>query len=298
MLSKSRVDILDFNHFKSEILTPESYVEAAKEVYDAGYEADEYPPYMVIYETVHRIFKEQCSIVDNGVDLSVLSSTLGALPRLTKLELSFCEAVEDDDATLSLFASGMTTAEESYEYHIRVVSDAIQFARNMGVAIYTICLSGFNLPYCHSWEVPKRTTLSESLRKLLEFVQILRLSGSNSPLELLSHCALNVHQLDMCCGVAKQSALKDYLETHKKSLRSIGFHDVHVELDRPNLSECGLSKLSSGMLCGILKVPPSACREADCGCLPFRKEGQRILLNEDRLQRSTESSAKRKFEEV
>jgi hypothetical protein len=106
-------------------LTPESYVEGAKDIYDAGYKADDYPPYMVIYETVHRICKEQHSIVDKGVDLAALSSTLGALPRLTKLELTFCEAAEDEDATLSFLASDMTIAEDSYEHHIRVVSGAI-----------------------------------------------------------------------------------------------------------------------------------------------------------------------------
>jgi hypothetical protein len=155
----------------------------------------------------------------------------------------------------------------------------------MGVSIHTICLSGFNLPYYSPWEVPKRTTLSESLRKLLEFVRILRLGRSNSPLELLSQCALNIHQLDMCRVIAKQSVLKDYLETNRKSLRSIGFHNVRVKMDGPNLPERGLSKLSPGVLCGILKIPPSACREADCGCLLLRKEGWRVLLNEDGLQR-------------
>jgi hypothetical protein len=62
-------------------------VETAKELYDAGGEADECPPYMVIYETVHSICKEQRNIVDSGADLSVLSSTLGALPRLTEVGL-------------------------------------------------------------------------------------------------------------------------------------------------------------------------------------------------------------------
>jgi hypothetical protein len=40
----------------------------------------------------------------------------------------------------------MTLAEESYEYYVRVVSDVIQSARNRGVAIHSISLSGFNLP--------------------------------------------------------------------------------------------------------------------------------------------------------
>ena len=52
---------------------------------DAGGEADEYPSYMVIYEALHDICKEQRSIIDKGVDLAVLCSTFGALPRLTEV---------------------------------------------------------------------------------------------------------------------------------------------------------------------------------------------------------------------
>ena len=253
-------------------------METTKEIYDAGGEADEYPSYMVIYETLHDVCKEQRSIVDNGVDLSVLSSTFGALPRLTEIGLSFCEAIEDD-SSLSPFTPGMTTAEDSYEYHLRVVSDAIQSSRNRGAAIHTINLSGFDLPYYHAWEVPDLSTLSESLRKLLESIQVLRLSHSSSPLELLSQYALDIYQLDMCCMVAKHNALEDFLEMNKRSLRSIGFHDVKI-IGSSRLES--LSELSLDMLCKMLKVSQSApCRAADCGCLRFRKEGWRVLLNDD-----------------
>ncbi|KAH6703074.1 hypothetical protein BKA61DRAFT_191912 [Leptodontidium sp. MPI-SDFR-AT-0119] len=280
----SRTEILDFSCFKYDLLTPDSYVETAKEIYDGGGRADEYPSYMAIYETLHDICEEQRSIVNNGVDLSVLASTFGALPRLTEVGLSFCEAIEDD-SSLSPFTLGMTTAEDSYEYHLRVVSDAIQSSRNRGVAINTISLSGFNLPYYHAWEVPELSTLSESLRKLLQSIRVLRLSYSSSPLELLSRCALDTYQLDMCCMVVKCNALEDFLETNKRSLRSIGFHDVTIT----ESSRLGsLSGLSSDILCKMMKVSQSSsCRAADCGCLPFRKEGWRMLLNgDDHPQRS------------
>ena len=69
-------------------------MEETKDLYDARYGAHECPPYMVVYDTVHNMCKEQHNIVDEDVDLMVLSSVLGALPRLTKVTLSFCEAVE------------------------------------------------------------------------------------------------------------------------------------------------------------------------------------------------------------
>ena len=252
---------------------------------DAGGEADEYPSYMVIYEALHDICKEQRSIIDKGVDLAVLCSTFGALPRLTEVGLSFCEAIEDD-LSPSPFTAGMATAEDSYQYHLRVVSDAIQNSRR-GAAINTLSLSGFDLPYCHVWEILDLSTLLESLRKLLQSVRVLRLSYSSSPLELLSRCALDIYQLDMCCMVVKRNALHDFLQANKRSICSIGFHDVTIT----ESSRLGSRpKLSSDILCKIMKVSPSSsCQAADCGCLPFWKEGRRMLLNGDNHPQRSET---------
>ncbi|KAH6662963.1 hypothetical protein B0J14DRAFT_621705 [Halenospora varia] len=265
-----KTEILDFNRFKSDLLTLDSYVETAKDIYDANGKADECPSYMR-------------SIVNYGVDRSVLSFALGAFSRLTNVRLSFCETIEDRDEQLSPFISNMTIAEESYEYHVRVVSDAIQSARNKGIVIHTISLSGYHLPYYYTWEIPDLSTLSESLRKLLESVRVLCLIGSSSSLELLSHCALDLHELDMCHVVAEYDTLQDFLETNKRSIRSIGFHDVEIiEPGRKLWSK--LVELSSSMLCEMLKVPQFVlCRAADCGCLRFWKEGRRLLLKDDHL---------------
>ncbi len=77
-------------------------MEIAKELYDGGDDADESPSYMVIYETLHDICEMQRNIVDNGDDLSVLSSTLGALPRLTEVGLCFNKPLKVEDPLLSL----------------------------------------------------------------------------------------------------------------------------------------------------------------------------------------------------
>jgi hypothetical protein len=83
-----------FDCFKSNFLTLDRYVEIAKELYGVGGEANDRSPSIVIYEIVHSSCKEQRSIVDNGVHLSVLSSTLEELPQLTDVGLSFCGATE------------------------------------------------------------------------------------------------------------------------------------------------------------------------------------------------------------
>jgi hypothetical protein len=107
------------------------------EYYDAGDPADNYPPHMAIYETLLIICEDQRGIMDKSVDVSVLSSVLGALPRLREVRLSFCDTVEQED----WFQSEMTMPVKSYEYHIRVISNAIESARNNGAVIHTIGLS-------------------------------------------------------------------------------------------------------------------------------------------------------------
>jgi hypothetical protein len=96
-------------------------VDIAKDKYNAGYEADEFPSYMAIYKTVHDICSKQRRIVDKGADL-ILSSIFCALPLLQEVRLSFCEVPEDDDCLLT---SDMIIKEEFYKQHLQVVSSAI-----------------------------------------------------------------------------------------------------------------------------------------------------------------------------
>jgi len=111
---------------------------------------------------------------------------------------------------------------------------------------------------------------------LLESVQVLPLIYSDSLLELLSRYALNIQWLDMCQITAKYDALADFLGTNRRSIRSIGFHDVRTT--RPNQRESRLSELYSDTPCRMPNVPHSMpCRTDDCGCLPFWKEGQRLI---------------------
>ena len=141
-------------------------MEQAKDLYDAGYEADEFHSYMAMYKTVHGICREQRSIVDEGADL-ILSSVFCALPLLQEVRLSFSEVLEDDGWLLT---PDMVIKNEFYKHHLQVVSSAIQRARSAGVAIHTISLLHFELPFYNSWEEPNLGPLSESLRQLLKNV--------------------------------------------------------------------------------------------------------------------------------
>ena len=269
-------------------------MDLAKDLYDEECEEDECPSYLAIYKTVHAICKEQRSIVDEGADL-VLSSIFEALPRLKEVRLSFCGVLEECGWVLQSLASDMVMEEEFFNHHLQVVTNAIQSARRGGVAIDTISLLDFDLPYYDPWEVPDLRTLSESLRRLLGHIEVLRLRGSGCVLELLSQFALDLHQLDMCGVVVAEKALKDFLQTNKKSLRSVGFHEVKIS---PSQLE-SRRPMSPSMLCSALNVPPSTpCHAADCGCLPWWKQGSRLVLSHDYSQHSAGTPAKRKFDDL
>lgn len=147
-------------------------------------------------------------------------------------------------------------------------------------------------------EVPDLSTLSESLRQLLEDVKVLRLRESKCVLKLLSHCALDLHQLDMCRVAAADTALADFLETNK-TIRSIGFHRAKISTSGQLLTSS--HPMTASILCSMLDVPQSTpCRADDCGCLPWWKEGSRLVISvisDDRLQHSG-TSAKRKFDDM
>lgn len=267
-------------------------MDIAKEKYDEGYEEDEIHSYMAIYKTVYDICSEQRSIVDKGADL-VLSSIFCALPLLQEVRLS-PKVLEDDGCLLS---SDMII-EDFYEHHLQVVSSAIQSAIGVGVDIHTVSLLDFTLPcrysFYQSWEKFCLPLLFGSLEQLLKNIKVLRLRGVHSGvLELLSHCALDLHHLDMCGVVASEKVIKDLFETNKKSLRSIRLHDV--ELFGLNHQVLPASILCHKLL-GVL--PTMLYRVADCDCPLQRKEGWWPMVGDSRSQLSTGTSAKRKYDEL
>ena len=111
-----------------------------------GYEEHEFHSYMAIYKTFYSICREQRSIVDEGADL-ILSSVFYALPLLQEVRLSLYEVLEVDDWLLT---ADIIIKEEFYKHHLQVVSSAIQTARSAGVAIHTVSLLHFELPFYDS----------------------------------------------------------------------------------------------------------------------------------------------------
>jgi hypothetical protein len=283
---------LDFNNFKSNIFTPENYVDDNKNLFDTGCPADNCPSYMAIYDSLHSLCREQHEILGSNTDLMTLSCAIRALPKLTAFRLNFCEASvvsnRDPEWAESYLDSDMTMAEKSYEHHIGVAANAIGSARNSGVSIRILHLSGFELSRYSPWRKALNLgTLSASLRGLLDQVQVLRLSYSGFPLELLSRYTLNLCELDMCCLTVKQAALEEFLAANTKSVLSIGFHNVIVTSGHLGLTPKRF-KLSPELLCSMLKVAPSSTlyKTAGCECPLFRERGWRLLLRDNLSSRS------------
>ncbi|PGG99691.1 hypothetical protein AJ80_09305 [Polytolypa hystricis UAMH7299] len=265
-----KTNILDFDCFKSNIFTPEDYMEEAKDLYDTGYPADKCAPYIVIYNALRRVCEEQRNIVDSSLDPTLLSSALAALPRLKELSLCFCETVERTQEWLEPYlALDMNIIPESPQMPSRTPE--------------------IMLPYHGPWEIPNLGTLSESLAGLLGQVQTLHLTRCGHLLELLSHCTLNLHRLDMCHVI---------LEANSKSIRSIRFHDVQL------IGEDRLETLSHGLspelLCSMLDMAPMSVlsRAVGCQCLPFWEKGWSLLLGDDRSRCRVGGSSKRKLSDV
>lgn len=266
------VGILDFDTYKRDILTPELSVEIAKDLCDAGREADEYPPYMAICQQLNSICREQRDIIDGGVDSLVLPETLRALPHLTEVEL-----VSDHPlAYENWFLPEMAREEKSWEHHIRLLSQAIESARCKGIDINEISLTGFRFRYGRQRELRDVKSLADSLVSLLLHIPVLRLTGSRDVVWLLSKCPLAIKRLDICGLLCEEHILTEFLVMNK-SVQSIGLHDVTIySLDQ---HPAEFVPLSPATLCSFLGLPRSTPSwEADCGFLPFRKEGWRVLL--------------------
>ena len=240
-------------------------------MYDEGYGVD--PSYMIIYDTLHSTCEEQRSIADEGVDYTTLSSVLGALPCLTEVCLRFRWTVRGQERLgRYVHFQHMIMPDRSCQHHIRVVSNALRRAIYSGVRAQAVNLLGFKLWARDVQQDYFLNRLSRPLTELLRFVQILRLTASHSALEVLSLCTLDIHQFDMCSAVVNYEKLEGFLEGNKKSIRSIGFHNV--QMIKSSHRDVEISDLSSDVLRCMLSMSQSTpCQAADCGCCGSRENG-------------------------
>jgi hypothetical protein len=140
-------------------LTPDTYVQDAEFFYNEDNLDYRWPPYIKIYHSARSICEEQHDIMEEGLDVANLSSVLGALPQLKEVGLDFRK-----EELPGLSSSDISMAEKSHEHHIRVISIAMEKARNCGISIDSLSLQGPKIPDCEGRD---HKTLSEVLSKLV-----------------------------------------------------------------------------------------------------------------------------------
>lgn len=228
---------------------------------------------------------EQCGIVDGGLDYTILSSVLGALPRLREISLNFDQIPRGQEwLTTFLQYSKMTMYDRSCLHHIRVVSSALRRARNRGIQVATVNLSGLSCSARDTRQDYFCRRLSEPLTELLASVQVLRVAQCVNVVQVLSQCVLTLHHFNMCRMYVPDESLKVFLDRNKKSLRSIGFHNVST--CQPAHVGIIFCKLSLDMICGMINVVAHSTpsQDADCeGCLTPGAKGWTLVFEPDHM---------------
>ena len=219
-------ETMDFEFFRRNIFPPEDYSELFSRTYDGEYLDEVHIPYMLVYDTFSGICREQRGIVERCEDATALSAIFKRLPKLTELDLCFCQTLAKEH-WVPLFMD-QTVERNTYGHHFRVISEALKVGIDYGTSIHTFHLSGLELPYYCSLRTLEAQSLSAYLYGLLRCARSLRLSGSGSPLKPLSYTTLRLQWLDLCCVIVTQATLDAFLWKNASSIRSIGFHDTRL----------------------------------------------------------------------
>ncbi|KAJ5183278.1 hypothetical protein N7492_000894 [Penicillium capsulatum] len=288
-------ELLSYATFKTQILTPEDYVDVHEAWDDAvllndwddlGYDVRFHTSYTLVYKTIRRMCAEQRQIIETGRDSALLSLAVQRLPKLTELGLVFCKTLTGVDLVESHLDLHMTMEKNTYEHHIQMVSNALNYAKKCGASVHSIQLIG--LSFSSPWQMPDTQFLTDVLTELVKHVQNLQLIRSNSALESISHATMNIHGLDLCSIEATHSTLESFLRTNAGSVHSLGIHNVMV-IDE-NLR--GRANLSPDIVRNMTDIPVHKANRLPCRC---SSQGcWKLVLNHDHHQFAPEAT-KRKW---
>lgn len=207
---------MDFEYFKTHIPSPEAFLSKSNNKLDQGYPTEMHIPYTQVYNRFKDICTEQHGILERFEDSTVLSAALKQLTNMSELCLYFRRTPVKND--WMEFYMDHTVGEMTLKHHFKVISNAVMVGRVDGTFIRTLCLQGLELPYHFSRQTSEGQALRTHLCNLLEYAQTLRLSGSGSPLKLLSCRTLPLRQLDLCRLTVTQSSLDEFLQNNASSI--------------------------------------------------------------------------------
>jgi hypothetical protein len=265
------VEIVDYEYFRSSVLTPENYTAEAKRHYDYGYPPKQYPHYMTIFLSLQKICKKQTLIIERGLDQEALAMAFRAFPYLRELTMHFCVTM-GTTSWLELYVDlAVSVTEKSYAHHLQVILDASCARSRWGLSqVNAIHLLGLQVQNGQHFDISELMSLSASLRELMSSTRVFKVTRSDSALDLLSHCELNIEQFDMCETMVNYRTLKRLLTTNRKSICSIGFHNVLVS-GMP-LQDQTLPFLNVDLLCQLIDSQEGMQgQEAYCHCCSQQK---------------------------
>lgn len=265
----------DFEFFKSSILTPEVYVGVAKSRFDLGFRPTQCAPYMTVFQIVQKRCRKQTRILESRIDQAALSKGLCVFPHLNELTVHFCATLERESWLEDFVNLDTSMVDGLYTHHIQVIAQALSDRSHWGLdQIDSIHLRGLQIQAGHHYDISNLMSLSAYLQELLVGARNLKMTQSDSAMEVLSQWDLRVEQLDMCDMIIDYGALKRFLSANEQTLRSFGFHNV-VVTDVPfeeSSSPLNLDTLSN--LIGARRGIHG--QETNCHC-HSRHHGWRIL---------------------
>ncbi|PGH02653.1 hypothetical protein GX51_04536 [Blastomyces parvus] len=237
-------DILDARahnaeQFSNELYPRRSYAEDETDhYYLTNGRMETFPQYEAVYPAFQPVAEGQRVVLDKGMDMDVIPSALCRFPKLAKLTVRYnMPAVHPRFFTMmnrlrSSSSSRRSSGEEmSLERHLRAVAQGIRQARSSGIHVRTVEFGGSNSDgwsrVDRKWSDYSLSTFSESLRDILEDVEVLRLLRSRAVLnEMCMQSAFaHLREIDMCgFPIDQWRSFETLLNRHANTLRSIQCH--------------------------------------------------------------------------
>ncbi|KAJ6018501.1 hypothetical protein N7522_001965 [Penicillium canescens] len=187
-------EIRNYEFFKTQILSPQAYVETCESYDDVNsenwdemeYLSGDLPSYTRVYKTLRRTCAEEQEIIETGRGLTLMSLAFNLLSNLKELILVFRQRRDDEDWETDYQQVYDMTQQRSYEHHIKLVLAALKGCSITLKAIEITCLDPPDDPPSESWD-----SLTLPLTELVGHAPGLRLVESALPLALLCRISLN-----------------------------------------------------------------------------------------------------------
>lgn len=252
-------ELQNLNFFENNILKAEEYSEIWKK--DPGIDklSEDPVPYLLVFDTFKSICQEQLTIVENCEDQTSLSNALKNLPQLMEVGLIFCPTLKLNDWIESYM--DQTISNSTVRHHLQVVSNALKTAKDCGIIIHTIHVSDLELSYGSSlWQNQDLQLLRIYLRDLLTYASNFRLSGSGSPLKVLTSIDLDLRHLELCQFTVTQKVFLEFIQQKLDSIDSVRCHNVHLIGTNGNEYRfVGLSSPCDNFEFSMIRVTASSC---------------------------------------